>query len=375
MSVDPNAGTGSGPGLYIQAGNYLARLGNRILGTGESKRERAQYEAAQREGYSTRPGRFPVTIDPQGNVTTPEKAREVGRVAIVESGRTSKEQAEADKEYRRARREEISETRQREREARKERERKRTASSPDAKRPQGRVGRIIDAATAVLVGSGVADIIRNPPLPDIPPPPPPDPGMGSPGEFDLPPKSAPWTPPPVVIPPVQAPPPAPKAPAPVDTSNWEPILSPVPVYSSPIPTSSPTPAPPAPATAMPGGAPVASAPIPPTAPLWKQALPFVLPLALSALTVPSGGQRRRRDPLTVSQTPTLGSLQPTLASYPLPFPGSGFGGSGASTSGTCECKPKGPRKRRRNRTVCYSGTYTEKASGIRKVKKRKVPCR
>lgn len=373
MSVDPNAAGGGGLSanqIYNIGKQYYeaARSAYRdITGAAPSKRETAILKDA---GYryverGTKLERG--WIDPSGRgITADQAARAVdqikaGQVATADPG----------EEYRRAREREMRETRARERIAK--REQKRPASIPDAKRPQGRVGRIIDAATAVLVGTGVLDVIKNPPLPDRPPPLPPDPGMGSPGEFDLPPKSpGPFVPPPY-IPPVQAPaPPPPKA---EPAAPWEPLLLPVPVYSSPVPVPGPLPAPPSPATAMPGGAPTASAPTPPTAPLWKQALPFVLPLALSALTVPRGGSKRR-DPLTLPQTPTLGSLQPTLASYPLPFPGSGFGGSGASTStDTCECKPKGPRKRRRKRTVCYSGTYTEKASGIRKLKKRKVPCR
>lgn len=381
MSVDPNAGGGGNVGTIIQAGLAVSKWANRILGTGQDKRERAQSEAAQRIGYTTRPGRFPVTLDPQGNVTTPAKAREAGRISIQESGRTSKEQAEADKEYRRARREEISETRQREREARKERERKRPASTPDAKRPQGRIGRIVDAATAVLIGSGVLDVIKNPPLPDIPPPPPSDPGMGSPGEFDLPPKRGPFVPssPPIVpptvaTPPIDAPrttPGLPEAPPPVSQASWEPILTGVAIYRDRLPL----PARPTSARAMPGGAPISSGATLPKVPLWKQVAPYLAPLALTAL-MPTASTRKRRDPLTSAQPDGLLSWSP--ASMPLPFQGSGFGGSSpGSSSSTCECKPKASRskRRKRKREVCYSGRYIERSSGISKTKLRKVQCR
>lgn len=391
MSVDPNAGSG-GPGVnvYIEAGKAIARWANRALGTGESKREAAQYDAAQRVGYTTRPGRFPVTYDPQGNITTPDKAREAGRAVIVASGRTSKEQAEADraererqeqadKEYRRARREEEAETRQREREARKERERKRATSIPDRGRAPGRLGRIVDTATAILVGTGAADILRDvfeapQPEPKPPPAPPQPPVYFPPGAEGLPrgpfvPRSPPSSPPPVMEPPA----PAPKPPKAEPPAPWEPLLLPVPIYSSPVPVPGPAPAPPGPATAMPGGAPVPSGSTPLPAPAYQQALPWLLGAGLSLLA-PGSGSRRRRDPLTVNQPDALGSL--SLASFPLPFPGSGFGGYGAGTpSQPCECKqPSAKRRRKSKRTVCYSGTYVERASGLRKTKRRKVKC-
>ena len=54
-----------------------------------------------------------------------------------------------------------------------------------------------------------------------------------------------------------------------------------------------------------------------------------------------------------------------------------FGGMGGTPTGTrtseCKCPPKRKRERK-PRTVCYSGTYTERASGLRKTKRRKVPC-
>lgn len=47
--------------------------------------------------------------------------------------------------------------------------------------------------------------------------------------------------------------------------------------------------------------------------------------------------------------------------------------------GDCSCPPKGTRtktrKPRKPREVCYTGTYTERSSGITKLRKRKIPCR
>lgn len=41
----------------------------------------------------------------------------------------------------------------------------------------------------------------------------------------------------------------------------------------------------------------------------------------------------------------------------------------------CDCPPKKKRQPRKPRTVCYTGTFTERASGLKKLKRRKVPCR
>lgn len=55
---------------------------------------------------------------------------------------------------------------------------------------------------------------------------------------------------------------------------------------------------------------------------------------------------------------------------------SSFGGTpGKVGSKTCECKPKRKKKPKVPRDVCYTGTYTERADGLTKLKRRKVPCR
>jgi hypothetical protein len=111
----------------------------------------------------------------------------------------------------------------------------------------------------------------------------------------------------------------------------------------------------------------APAPAPTVSPWikWAGILgPYATPL-LSSLTQPGKGRNRRRDPLTVINQAPL----PSTSTY-------AFGGYAPGTPGTktCECKVK-RKGRKKRRTVCYSGTYTEKANGLRKTKRRKVPCK
>jgi hypothetical protein len=55
---------------------------------------------------------------------------------------------------------------------------------------------------------------------------------------------------------------------------------------------------------------------------------------------------------------------------------SSFGGTpGKVGTKTCECKPKRKKKPKVPREICYTGTYTERADGLTKLKRRKVPCR
>ena len=118
------------------------------------------------------------------------------------------------------------------------------------------------------------------------------------------------------------------------------------------------------------------APAPPAkVPLWLTLLPIFGP-SLMQFIRPDQGTRniiRLTDPLTQPQTPTIPGLTTnttTLTSY------APFGGSpGAVGTNTCECKAPRKKGRKKKRTVCYSGTFTEKANGIRKVKKRKVACK
>jgi hypothetical protein len=116
------------------------------------------------------------------------------------------------------------------------------------------------------------------------------------------------------------------------------------------------------------------------------ARPLVMPLLPSLLAL--GGKSsssRRRDPLTQPQVdnpilnpggaPATGGLtldQSSVATYL----SSGYSGGtpGAVGTNTCECKAPRKKRRKKKRTVCYSGTYIERADGTRKSKKRKVPC-
>jgi hypothetical protein len=107
-------------------------------------------------------------------------------------------------------------------------------------------------------------------------------------------------------------------------------------------------------------------------PFWQKALPYASPLLLPLLTGKGKRTTRSRfsDPLTQPQGSGLPSSQTTSSSY------YAFGGGGSST-GTSDCTCPGGKKRgkKKRRTVCYAGTYTERASGLSKLKKRKVPCK
>jgi len=54
---------------------------------------------------------------------------------------------------------------------------------------------------------------------------------------------------------------------------------------------------------------------------------------------------------------------------------SGFGGGTPGKTRKCECPPKRKRKPKKPREICYTGTYTERANGLTKLKRRKVRCR
>jgi hypothetical protein len=114
----------------------------------------------------------------------------------------------------------------------------------------------------------------------------------------------------------------------------------------------------------------AAPPPPPPVPLWRQLLPILGPSVLGMIAPSRGGTTvRLTDPLSRPGTSTAGLTSPqTLVQ-------SFYSGGTPLNTATCECaKPrkKGPKKRR---TVCYSGTYSERADGLRKSKKRKIPCR
>lgn len=112
--------------------------------------------------------------------------------------------------------------------------------------------------------------------------------------------------------------------------------------------------------------PTPPAPSVPPKPLWQQLLPLIGGPLLSFLQPAAGDKNilRLTDPL--SQPQPLTSTQTSVSSF------GAFGGPSGST--TCECKQPRKKGRKKKRVVCYSGTFTEKASGIRKVKKRKVKC-
>jgi hypothetical protein len=62
---------------------------------------------------------------------------------------------------------------------------------------------------------------------------------------------------------------------------------------------------------------------------------------------------------------------PAPAPLPVPNPGLTPFGSGGVGLRQCECGPKKPRKPRKRRSVCYTGRFTESATGTRKYDKRK----
>lgn len=116
-------------------------------------------------------------------------------------------------------------------------------------------------------------------------------------------------------------------------------------------------------------------PPPPKTPLWLQLLPIVGPSLFSFLG-PGQGNRttvRLQDPLT--RPVTDGNPFPLTQPQTLVQSFGAFGPpQGAVGTNTCECKAPRKKGRRKKRTVCYSGTFIERADGTRKTKKRKVQC-
>lgn len=109
-------------------------------------------------------------------------------------------------------------------------------------------------------------------------------------------------------------------------------------------------------------------------PTWLKILKAV-PAGTNPLSIFQGKKasksaRQLGRALTALETVGVQSALTQTSSY------SNFGGGG-NTPGTkrCECKPKRKRKPKEPRTVCYTGTYTERADGLTKLKRRKVPCR
>jgi hypothetical protein len=347
-------------------------------GGGLNREQRAAIEAAQQAGYSVGVRGY---RDPQGRVVSQKEVLRAGRAAQIALPDAPPAARPADPGYR----PDLTEKR-----------------IPPLKRPPpaprpptaripkipGRFGRIIEGI--VTVGGGILGseaILRQipPPAPKQPPPPPVNaappgasvPEIGYRPPFVAPPAPKQPPPPPVAQIPA-APLPAPAPPAPIDTDR----LGPLDVYTpyasipaAPAPTGTVTPAP---RTVL-GLSPA-------------QLAGLAVPTLLALLAGSSSGGRRRRDPLTQPQPlapggPTLGlPFVPGLpgsgltpGGYPIPSPWPGGGGlsfgPGGSRTGECECPPKRKRKPKQAREVCYSGTFIERASGLSKTRKRKVPCR
>jgi hypothetical protein len=117
------------------------------------------------------------------------------------------------------------------------------------------------------------------------------------------------------------------------------------------------------------------APLPPKAPptpLWLQLAPLIGSPLLDLIGGAGGGKKRRRDPLTqpTLEQRSLTTNNTTLLTSPFGPPA----GAGQVGTNTCECKAPRKKRRKKKRTVCYSGTYIERADGTRKTKRRKVQC-
>ncbi len=111
---------------------------------------------------------------------------------------------------------------------------------------------------------------------------------------------------------------------------------------------------------------------PPPKPLWQTLLPLLTPL-LGLF----GGTKSQSQRQTV-ENPFGPGTEPDPRLEPQPsviFGDIGGREGGGVGSFTCECLPPKKKRRKKKRTVCYTGTYTERADGTRKLKKRKVPCK
>lgn len=111
---------------------------------------------------------------------------------------------------------------------------------------------------------------------------------------------------------------------------------------------------------------------PPPKPLWQRLLPLLTPLMGLFGGTKSQSQRQ------VVMNPFGPGTQPDPRLEPQPsviFGDIGGREGGGVGSFTCECLPPKKKRRKKKRTVCYTGTYTERADGTRKLKKRKVPCK
>jgi hypothetical protein len=96
--------------------------------------------------------------------------------------------------------------------------------------------------------------------------------------------------------------------------------------------------------------------IPGPVPEWLRLLQST---ALQFAKRPTGSRAPRETPISFP------------APAPIPQPGLTPLGSGGVGLRSCECGPKKPRKPRKRRSVCYTGRFTESATGTRKYDKRK----
>lgn len=372
MSLNPLPPGTPGPATIARIGFELAGAINRAIGGGISRADKERLEAGRAQGYrQTRQG----WVSPEGTRVTQQTVIERGRIVLANQPggyRPDLTETPADKKPPTVEK------------------RPRTPTTP---RIPGRAGRIVEGIATVAGGTGLFEAIRGgirviserdvaPPAPR-PAPPLPPPAAASPNEVigGRSPFYAPPTvkrPPPAPIPRAAAPAPVPQpaAPSPIETER----LSPIDVY---VPYAA-IPAAPSPPPA------VSTAPRSILGMSPAQLAGLAVPTLLALLAGSGSSSRRRRDPLTVPQTPTIpgggtfpgigltpgGGLTP--GSFPLPFPGGGFGGGGGGTDSlTDQCRELARRKRKpkQKRTVCYSGTFIERASGLSKQRKRKIQCR
>lgn len=116
------------------------------------------------------------------------------------------------------------------------------------------------------------------------------------------------------------------------------------------------------------------APVPPSAPTlpkWLQLAQLAAPILLPLILPRAQTNVKFSDPLTQPpfEEPIFG-YQPEVANYY----GGDFGGGAVGTN-TCECKPPRKKRRKKKRTKCYTGRFTETATGTSKYSKREVPCK
>ena len=118
--------------------------------------------------------------------------------------------------------------------------------------------------------------------------------------------------------------------------------------------------------------PVPAKPVPTWLKILKAVPAGTNPLALlQGKKTPKAAKQLGRALTALQERGVTSSLQQSsISSF------SSFGGQpGRIGSKTCECKPKRKKKPKVPREICYTGTYTERADGLTKLKRRKVPCR